>query len=211
MNIPENTDVIQHIIVHLFDGDERRNTKRMKHILIVFGRSVEYSYFFQCVKTYFFDTLFRLNGVVNLDELMRKKIKRGTPSLFPSYRKFHKDMKSDERGVISFVDLDRRNGLIIRYLSLYYGYIDVMTKKMVYDHSFERKYTYWNFHQNPLYKDKVLPYRLLKQKCVHNLEYYDKVDDFPDLFDCTFRLKKDASIYKVGSTGELHDRECIKI
>lgn len=73
MNDPTNTDITLAILSHIFDGDEGRNTKRMKHIMIVFGRSSQYSYFVQCAKEFFFSSLFRQNNVADLNSFIKKK------------------------------------------------------------------------------------------------------------------------------------------
>lgn len=143
--------------------------------------------------------------------LLRKKIRRGNPVRFENYIKFIKAVKECEKE-IAFKELDRRNGLIVRYLSLYYGYIDVMVDKWIYDCSFTTSTPYLKFHENPQNKDKAHSYRILKQKRIHNLEYYDKVDDAPNLLDCTFRLKKDCKyMCKTGAIGEAHNVECLRV
>lgn len=86
-----------------------------------------------------------------------------------------------------------------------------MTKKWVYETSFETSTPYLKFHDNPQNRDKAHSYRILKQKRIHDLAYYDKVDDAPNLLDCTFRFKKNINIYKTGATGEMHNVECLRV
>lgn len=61
------------------------------------------------------------------------------------------------------------------------------------------------------YKNTPLTYRFLKQKRIHNLEYYDLVCKGLTIYDNTYLLKKDFLLYKAGVTGETHKAICIKI
>ena len=194
-------DINNIIIQYIFNNSQITNYNWIKKIYLVFGRS--HPLFIKQVKTYFFNTLYNQYGVTNIDDLLTKLIVRGTARFFPCYIQFKRNPTH------LFENLCRRSRLILKYLCLYHDYLYVFCGKRVGESHGPRATadTYSACHV----ETKPLFYRLLKQKRIHNLEYYDLVSKGPTFYDHTYILKQDFVLYKAGVTSEFHDAICIKI
>jgi hypothetical protein len=103
--------------------------------------------------------------------------------------------------------MDKRNTLLINYLSLYNGYLYVCANNTLYE---DIGYSYSDVHENPLYSG-VLTYEFLKRKRIHNLKYYDLVENSDDIYQRKYELKEGVNLYRIGATYERKDIACIKI
>jgi len=203
-----NSDIDLLIIPYIFSTNyERKNFKILKCIYYAFGKS-NYSIFILKCKEYYFKNIIP-NNIINKDNLhllLKEKIRRGTPKFFPYYTQFYKELGNSS---MTFSRSDRRDRIIINYLSLYYGYLVVYTNV---SNGECRGYSYEKFYDNnPSYKNMPLTFRFLKSKRIHNLEYYDLVSEGKTIYDNTYILKKDVMLYKLGATWESTDIICIKI
>lgn len=216
MDKPDNIEAILLTSSYLFDNSngESNNYDTMKLILIAFGRSQRHAAFVQCAKAIFFEGLFRKHNVDSVNALIIKK-KEGHgnmhPPAFGCYRNFFK--KLDKPGPILLPGLEKRERLIIRYLSLYHNCVISVSNRVAREPAVPRKRDanrYSAFHLDPRFKDKPHDLRFLQLYKVHNLAYYDKVY-LEGAKHTMFLLKKDVSLDNLGATYIYYDLECIKM
>jgi len=198
------SDIDNIIVSHIFINDERRNYKILQNIYYAFGKSY-FNNFIMICKKYCLEIMFDKYKINDIYIFLQKITHKNNPKFYDCYRKFYKEIGNP---LISFRYLNNKARLIIKYLSLYHEYLIVYTNKEM---SEMRGNNYSDIHDDVKYKNKPLEFRFLKQKKIHNLEYYDLVERKNNIYDSTFILKKDVYIYKRGATKEIFNIDCIKI
>lgn len=221
-------DIDDLIISFIFNGNNKKNSYLLNKIYDIFKYSNYHDFIRKC-RNHFFKIEFKAHDIdvdrieikqgiiskkrknVNLEEcnkihiLLQKITKKNNPHFYECYTKFYRNLGNQE---INFQYLNRRSKLIIKFLCLYYGYIMIETNV----HMFHNMgYTYWNFHDKAENRDKLFTYRFLRNKRIHELEYYDLVENHNNPMEIIYKLKKDVPIYKVGATNERYDVSCIKV
>ncbi len=200
-------DIDLNIISHIFSNNKKWNYKILKCIYYAFGKSKFDTFILRC-KQYVFCINLDKHIIIDNDlyTLLQEKTRKNNPHFYQCYMKFYKELGNS---LITFDSLNRRSRIIVYYLSLYHGYLFVRTDIHVYE---TFGYTYYDFYDdNPEYKTKPLKYSFLKRKRIHNLSYYDLVEKANNIYDSTFVLKPDISLYKKGATKTNISARCIKI
>jgi len=195
-----NSDVDWIIVSFVFDKLHKYSHQKLKNIIFAFGRSKQ-EFLKVCIK-YFYDCEFKYHKVNSIDDLLKKLLFKKTISNFPCY----KQLKTQNKELLSYTNLKGKHRLIVYKLSLYYGYLPIVTNTDKYD-SFG--YAYFNFHNN--HSGQVIKYSTLKKYRIHDLDCYDLIKKEKTLSDSTFKLKPDVHIYKNGVTKERKDIQCIRI
>jgi hypothetical protein len=202
-------DIDNIIVSYIFSHNRKSNYKRLQNIYHSFGRSYFDKFIITCKEYYFeqilFKQIFNENEINNIYTFLQKITHKKNPKFYECYIKLYREIGNS---LIKFESLNKKSKLIIKYLSLYNGYLTVHINKKSYE---TFGYNYYDIHSDERYKNKPLTFKFLKQKLVHNLDYYDLVEKKDNIYDSTFILKKDAQIYKRGITKDVFDVDCIRI
>lgn len=200
----DNQRIVIAILSHLLEGTESWRYAIVRRLYRLFGKSREYRLFLTVARTLFFEHLFTRYGVTTIGTLLYKRI-GVDPRVIPAFRQFYANI---EQPSIHFTTLDWTSRHIVRYLALYHGYVYIFCDKFLYECDGT---AYWNIHGAPHYQNRVLTYRFLKQRSIHNLAYYELVEPAPRLFDRTYRLRRDCNVRGLGNTLEIHNVECLRV
>lgn len=192
------------ILSHLLRGTEKCLYGTMRRLYRLFGKAREYRLFLMVARTLFFEEMFRRYKVATIGQLLQKKT-GVDPHVVPAYRQFYENL---ERPCICFFTLDWTSRYMVRYLALYHGYMYIFCSKILYECDGP---AYWNIHGAQHYRDRALTYRFLRQHSIHNLAYYELVEDAPRLIDRKYRLRRGLNVRGIGNTLEIHDVQCIQI
>lgn len=180
----------------------------LKRIYRLFGKSSEHYLLVTEARNLFFVKMFDKYSVNNINALLRKKTHVQEPSQSCLYMAFHRAMSKNGHTPLTFKSLNTQDRCIIRYLSLYYGYLCLFDGKQIHE---EVGNTYIDIHESPVYKHQVITYEFMCHHRIHNLSYYDLVIDSPFPLQRGYRLKQGVIIKDLGKTRIWHHLRCIYV
>jgi hypothetical protein len=156
-------------------------------------------------KKYYFNQLFIQYEVSAIDNFLKTLLKIKNLHFYKEHIKFRRNASNSK--YINFEKLGKKQSVIVKYLSIYNDYIWIINGRYKFEHL---GYIYTKIHNNPEYTNKPLKYSFMKIKRIHNLDYYNIVDRTDNIYDSTFILNPDATIYKLGATIKRINIDCIK-
>lgn len=201
------------ILKHIMGRYEQWNYSMLRRLYRLFGKSIEHKRFLIDARKFFFGTMFSRYKVNTIDAFITKKLgcrdkKYGSLVITSDITsQFMANQKLDA-SVIKFSLLTKIERCVVRYLSLYYGYLPLCVHKICYESSGNN---YEAIHGSHKYRNQLITYEFLRYHRIHNLSYYDLIIDASNPHKRAYKLKNDCDIRNLGITNELHNIECVKI